>query len=676
MDSEGGKSNRRGHARGLRRKSNSGFVHKRKVMQRKRDLVMKPGENNLAIRPINNLATQPRVNNVKQQANKPPGSEYILNLTKEVLSKKEIMILDKGLKFVPTGKPPSRGEILRDFERFCRSLRLKHLYGTIPVEGGESTRVMHPMKLKSGFCPQETDNEALETYIARTRQDFEQAQLWERFNPNVSREELRAIKNLGKKAGISIAKADKNRTVVLQTEGDYRKEILSQLNDGVHYVRIEKSGLERIDRELRSMVMEMKYCRNSFDDSTYLFLMNPDMEIWDNKMFTLPKIHKVENIFEINVEQGVNVPGRPILSQTGCPTRGVAQLLAHILRPIVQKQETYVKDSVQAVSRLSSVDINEIDFILGYDIKSMYSCIPIEEMILDAENALEAHPGIDYPFKRPKNREIIELLSFVLKNTEIEYEGMFWAQTRGAPMGGKASGDAADITVYKVINEIINNAEVQENIKLHIRFKDDGVIYFRGSRHKADTFFRIANEAHDSIKFKFTISETETDFLDIRIEKKAGRLYTKVYVKPTETYQFLHPGSSHGKAVFIGFIKSECKRFLRLTNNKKDFEERKNLFKGKLEARGYNKQIIRLCGRFRFENKQAILGKTAAKNRRRGIPLITKFHPSTKKTVNEIIGRHWHLIEEDQALGDKIGRPMVCYRKSPNCKDILEKAQR
>ena len=86
------------------------------------------------------------------------------------------------------------------------------------------------------------------------------------------------------------------------------------------------------------------------------------------------------------------------------------------------------------------------------------------------------------------------------------------------------------------------------------------------------------NHMHPTLKFTYEASTTSINYLDLTIFKgnrfhTTGILDTKVYRKPTETYQYLHRKSSHPPHVFNAFIYGECLRYARNTNNPEDFQE-------------------------------------------------------------------------------------------------------
>ncbi len=604
---------------------------------------------------------------------------YVLNLSSRKLSINEKAVLEKGLKFVPILKGQKKEDILKDFVKFSRKLRLKWNFRN----NQNQITLRHPFKAKSQYTPQVTDNNNLENYIKMTKLEIEKMKT-PKITRNLTKGELLGLKNLARDKDIVIRKADKNSMIVIQNVEDYKNEGLRQLDDGVHYLRLEKSHSCQINREASTLIKEMQYNKKSFDDYTYLYLNNSQTEFWDNNFFLLPKIHKVPDIFNKYRKGNVigdklSIPGRPITSQTGSPTRKIAKFLSEILKPIVEKQETFVKNSKDALEKLEKIELGENDWIITYDISNMFTSIPIDEMTRIVEFDLQRNEHIEYPFKRPKTKEVIQLVNLYLKNAEIMFDNKYWKQTTGSTMGGSCSGEICDIHVYHLLNYIISKANCENKIRAHYRFKDDGIIIWKSTKSEAVKFFEIANEIHPNIKFKNEISFTEGIFLDLHIFKgrnefKESKLTSKVYRKETEIFQFLHPKSGHPKHVFIGFIRGECIRFLRNTNKKIWFNEKINDFKNKLRDRGYKENLIKICNQYKFEDRPRYMGNTKKCGESK-LVFSTEFRHNTKE-LKKVLFEHWRFIEKDTELNKLFTKPIIAYKKSNNIKDIIEKEQR
>ena len=55
-------------------------------------------------------------------------SKNVVNLSKRKLSKSEISLLPKGLKFIPTGNTIDKAKLKTELEAFGRMLRLKWFF--------------------------------------------------------------------------------------------------------------------------------------------------------------------------------------------------------------------------------------------------------------------------------------------------------------------------------------------------------------------------------------------------------------------------------------------------------------------------------------------------------------------------------------------------------------------
>ena len=87
------------------------------------------------------------------------------------------------------------------------------------------------------------------------------------------------------------------------------------------------------------------------------------------RIYGLLKIHK----------QGT--PLRPIINTIGSPTYNLAKYLAKLLKPLVGKNNSFVKDSTTWVEEVSKENLNEEDKIMSFNVVSMYTKIPIDEAI-------------------------------------------------------------------------------------------------------------------------------------------------------------------------------------------------------------------------------------------------------------------------------------------------------
>ena len=79
---------------------------------------------------------------------------------------------------------------------------------------------------------------------------------------------------------------------------------------------------------------------------------------------------------------------------------------------------------------------------------------------------------------------------------------------------------------------------------------------------------------HPTIKFTAEYSKEEVNFLDLNIKVIDGELKTDLFVKTTDTHQFLDPTSSHPYDCKKGISYSQALRLGRICSDNTNFDKR------------------------------------------------------------------------------------------------------
>ena len=93
-------------------------------------------------------------------------SENVLNLSHRKLSKSEVSLLSKGLKFCPTPNTIDKLILEDDLEKFSTKLRLKWHY-----RNDNRMFDLNPFKPKSKFNPSKSDA-GIELYLVNSKKNF------------------------------------------------------------------------------------------------------------------------------------------------------------------------------------------------------------------------------------------------------------------------------------------------------------------------------------------------------------------------------------------------------------------------------------------------------------------------------------------------------------------------
>ena len=141
------------------------------------------------------------------------------------------------------------------------------------------------------------------------------------------------------------------------------------------------------------------------------------------RFYLLPKIHKRLH----------NVPGRPVISNSGYYTENISSFLDHHLQPLAQAVKSYIKDTNEFLKKLRSLPKLPDGIILcTMDVVGLYPNIPHEEGLSALRKRLETRKE-----KYVSTDTIIDLAEVVLKNNIFTFGKKTLKQKRGTAIGTK-----------------------------------------------------------------------------------------------------------------------------------------------------------------------------------------------------------------------------------------------
>ena len=477
----------------------------------------------------------------------------------------------KGLKYIPcpvTKEIHIRQQLLRDFERFARQMRLQYIFHGQDKEP-------HPFHVKSIWKPPVQPSVALESYLEEVKTQLAEAKP----KNNLPLAERKALKALKRDNEINLKKADKGTSTVVLSKQDKINEGQIQLNNKDHYMPLDQPMVKETNRKVTLLINEL-YRKNHIDEMTKKWLCQTPNPPRIPIFYTLTKIHKPTPV------------GRPIISGCEGPTEKLSSFVDKLLQPIAQQQKSYLKDTTAFINFIEKTKIPEKAFLVSMDVTSLYTNIPQEEGI---QTVCEAYASF-YQNKTPIPTPLLEqALRLILQENLFEFNGKNYLQTHGTAIGTKMAVSFANIFMARVETDILSQSVTKPLV--WTRFIDYVFSLWDINREKITKFIELANKHHPTIKFTAEISDTETTFLDTEVYKgerfkKEAVLDVRTHFKPTETFQYTHYSSCHPPGVKKGFIKGEALRLLRTNSSKILFEERVKTFKQHLLQRGYPQNLI------------------------------------------------------------------------------------
>ena len=150
------------------------------------------------------------------------------------------------------------------------------------------------------------------------------------------------------------------------------------------------------------------------------------------KVYGLPKVHK----------QGM--PLRPIVSSIGAVTYESAKELSKILKPLVGKSPHHVHNNQEFLQHLKGIQLGPDEVIISYDVKALFTSVPIQPGLNIIEKLLEGDPGLQQRTSMTV-QNIICLLEFCLRSTYFTFQNQYYEQVEGAAMGSPISPILANL---------------------------------------------------------------------------------------------------------------------------------------------------------------------------------------------------------------------------------------
>ena len=247
-----------------------------------------------------------------------------------------------------------------------------------------------------------------------------------------------------------------------------------------------------------------------------------------DKLYLLPKIHKEFH----------NVPGRPVISNCRSPTGNCSEFLDHHLKPIMQKGWSRIKNSGDFINKTKSLGtIPDTAILVTADLVGLYHSIPREAGLRAIREALDKQEVKCIPTE--------DLLKtwFALKNSYFEFKSKIKQQVSGTAIVTKFAPPYACLFMDKFATSFLETQQLQPLV--WFRYIDDIFFIWTHGEEKLKIFLNSLNEFDPCIKFTYESNKESIAFLDIKVSLRNGKVFTDLYVKPTDQHQYIHYLSAH-----------------------------------------------------------------------------------------------------------------------------------
>ena len=347
------------------------------------------------------------------------------------------------------------------------------------------------------------------------------------------------------------------------------------------------------------------------------------------RMYGTIKAHKVEKGY----------PMRTVVSTVGTPTYGISQYLVELIQPVMNKNETKLKNSSTFVNEAKMWEISSQEVQVSYDIVNLYPSVPLKE----ATNILLEMLAKDNEYKSKTKLQITEiklLIELCLSRCYFLWNDKIYALEDSGPIGLSLMVVMAESFVQHIESKAINVALLVNPpiaLKSLRRFVDDIHARF-SSLEEADKFKDILNKQHP--KIQYTIEREDKDkvlnFLDVKIKNnKQGKYEFSIHRKKAITNIQVKKHSSHDPNIQTGIIKGFVNRALTICSEIHIEEELKFLIDMFIENGYESSEVERIITQVRNKRRPNIEIPTQPDKKTITLPWIPGVSPKLRKAYKK-----------------------------------------
>ena len=399
-----------------------------------------------------------------------------------------------------------------------------------------------------------------------------------------TREERGALFDLKNNKTIIIKGPDKEPAVVVWDRDDYIQEDEKQLGDKEIYVEVSNDPRPLIDNIHRVVEKIRERGDLSADNIKYFMVKYHKFA----RFCLLPNIHK-------RLE---NVPGRPVISNCGFYTENISAFLDFHLQPLAREVKSSIKDTNGFLKKLRSLTNLPTDIILcSVDAVGLYPNIPHDKGLSARQKRLELRRE-----KKVSTSTIVELAEVVLKSNVFTFSKKTVKQLRGTAIRTKFAPPYSILFMAELEEEILKRVELKPCLCWW--YIDDIYFIWEHEEEKLKEFIDVLKKKHPTIKFTSEWSKTQIIFLNVTVYLENGKIKINLYVKPTDTHQYLYSSSCHPYCK-KGIPHSQTLGLNRICSDSTSFDRRCNDLERWLLEKGYKEKEVR---------KQVLRGRAFCKD--------------------------------------------------------------
>ena len=306
----------------------------------------------------------------------------------------------------------------------------------------------------------------------------------------------RTLRALSKDQQIRLCKMDKGVGAVILNTADYYAKLDVIIND--------KSRFKKLDYNIPTN--RFKHCFSapwiSKEDSVQRCFRKHIKPLVDEKVYKriYPNGSQPGRLYGMAKIHKTDCPMRPVLSAINTPEYNLSKWLEVHLKPFLNDKYS-VNSSTEFVEQLSQLQPTSIEHCVSFDIKSLYTHVPLKEVIEDIIKTVysEAAPTSVFRTSKTITDRVLRNMLYLCSESIFIYKDSVYKQIDGVAMGSPLAPLLANWFVCKVENTIFNQDLACKPV-FYRRYVDDIFALFC-NKDEMDRFHSILNDAHLHLSF-------------------------------------------------------------------------------------------------------------------------------------------------------------------------------
>ena len=260
-----------------------------------------------------------------------------------------------------------------------------------------------------------------------------------------------------------------------------------------------------------------------------------------------------------------------------------------ILKPLLQKIPSYLKDTTHFIHNLSYIGtLAPGSMLYSIDVNSLCTNIPHADGVAACRAFFNKHN-----IQSDIATDIPILIDFILKHNTFTFNDKYYLQANGTAMGTKMAPAYAIIFMESVENSFISSFPLKKTV--YYRYIDDIFMIWTHGIDNFKQFFNNANNIHPNITFTYETS-TALPFLDVLTttnnNNNNNTIYTTAYCKSTDRHSYLHYKSNHPIHVKHSNFFYQLIRYKRICSDLRDIIKCSKELTHRFLTKGYPMTII------------------------------------------------------------------------------------